>query len=61
MYNLIEYNGNYSKTSASLWQYYRGGVTLANAGHIANFHAANNRASFKLEQKITAVTAAGGT
>ena len=23
MYNLIEYSDNYSKTSASLWQYYR--------------------------------------
>ena len=23
MYNLIEYNDNYSKTSASLWQYQR--------------------------------------
>ena len=23
MYNLIEYSDNYSKTSRSLWQYYR--------------------------------------
>ena len=23
MYNLIEYSDNYSKTSVSLWQYYR--------------------------------------
>ena len=23
IYNLIEYNNNYSKTSGSLWQYYR--------------------------------------
>ena len=23
MYNLIEYSGNYSKTSGSLWQYYK--------------------------------------
>ena len=23
MYNLIEYSNNYSKTSESLWQYYR--------------------------------------
>ena len=23
MYNLIEYNNNYSKTSRRLWQYYR--------------------------------------
>ena len=24
MYNLMEYSNNYSKTSGSLWQYYRG-------------------------------------
>ena len=23
VYNLIEYSGNYSKTSGSLWQYYK--------------------------------------
>ena len=23
MYNLVEYSNNYSKTSGSLWQYYR--------------------------------------
>ena len=23
MYNLVEYNDNYSKTSGSLWQYYK--------------------------------------
>ena len=33
MYNLIEYSDNYSKTSGSLWQYYRDepNVTLANS------------------------------
>ena len=25
MYNLIEYSDNYSKTSGSLWQYYKDG------------------------------------
>ena len=25
MHNLIEYSDNYSKTSASLWQYYKDG------------------------------------
>ena len=24
MYNLIEYSNNYSKTSGSLWEYYKG-------------------------------------
>ena len=31
MYNLIEYNSNYSKTSRSLWQYYRDEPVLTNA------------------------------
>ena len=26
MYNLIEYNGNYSKTSERLWEFYRDGL-----------------------------------
>ena len=41
MYNLIEYSHNYSKTSRSLWQYYRDEPALTDAGAIANFHAAN--------------------
>ena len=61
MYNLIEYSDNYSKTSGSLWQYYRYEPALTNAGLIANFHAANNSASFKFKQKITSKTADGGT
>ena len=27
MYNLLEYSKNYSKTSASLWNYYRDDLT----------------------------------
>ena len=46
-YNLIEYSDNYSKTSGSLWQYYRDEPALTNAGAIANFHAADNGAPFK--------------
>ena len=49
LYKLIEYNYNYSKITGSLWQYYRDEPSLTNAGAIANFHAANNSASFKLE------------
>ena len=59
-YNLIEYNYNYSKISGSLWQYYRDESSLTNAGAIANFHAANNSASFKFELKITDKTAYNG-
>ena len=53
MYNLIEYSDNYSKTSGSLWQYYRDGPALSVAGAIADFSAADNSASFKFKQKIT--------
>ena len=56
MYNSIEYSDNYSKTSASLWQYYRDESALTNAGAIANFAAADNSASFKFKQKITGKT-----
>ena len=34
MYNLIEYSYNYSKTSESLWQYYRN--ELADASESIN-------------------------
>ena len=42
MYNLIEYSDHCSKTSGSLWQYYRDEPALSNVGAIANFHAADN-------------------
>ena len=50
MYNLIEYNDNYSKKSGGLQQYYR---AIIYTGTIANFHAAENSASFKFKQKTT--------
>ena len=37
MYNLIDYSGNYSKTSGSLWQYYREKLALDNNDNIVNF------------------------
>ena len=51
MYNLIEYNYNYSKTSASLWQYYRDEPVLNYASAIANFHAANKSVLFNFKQR----------
>ena len=54
MYNLIEYSDNYSKTSETLWHYYRNEPFLTN-GAIADFPAANNNnnnASLKLKKKI---------
>ena len=46
MYNLIEYSGNYAKTSGSLWQYYRDGP---------NNNLADSE-SFKFKVKITGKT-----
>ena len=54
MYNLIEYSDNYSKTSGSVWQYYRDEPALAVDGTPANFP--DNSASFKFKQKITGST-----
>ena len=50
MYNLIEYSNNYSKTSGSLWQYYK---------DEPNDNLANSE-SFKSKVKITGSTPAGG-
>ena len=46
MYNLIEYSDNYSKTSGSLWQYYKGDP---------NDNLTNSK-SFKSKVKITGKT-----
>ena len=50
MYNLIEYSNNYSKTSGSLWQYYK---------DEPNDNLANSE-SFKSKVKITGNIPAGG-
>ena len=61
IYNSVEHSNNYSKTLGSLWQYYRDGPALIDAGAIANFCAAKNSASFKFKQKLTDKTADVGT
>ena len=52
MYNLIEYNDNYSDTSRSLWQFKRdemeGDVDLT----IDNNHIPNNSSSFKYKSSF---------
>ena len=54
MHNLIEYSDAYSKTSRSLWQYYRDEPALENNFNIINFPANNNKSiSFKIKQQIT--------
>ena len=50
MYNLIEYSDNYSKTSGSLWQYYRDYPN----DNITQFE------SLKYKTKITGKTPAAG-
>ena len=59
MYNFIEYNGNYSKTSGILEQYYRDEPVLADDGAPPSFPG--NSASFKYKQKITSSSGDDGT
>ena len=58
-YNLMEYIDNYSKTSGSLWKYYRDEPFLTDAGAADNF--LGNRASFKLKKKLTGTVGTDGT
>ena len=61
MYNLIEYSDPYSKTSGSLWQYYRDEPALDNNNNIIDFPANNNNSiSIKFKQQITVQTGNGG-
>ena len=62
MYNLIEYSGNYSKTSRILWQYCRDVSTVNDDCAITDFTEANATTdSFSLEGKITGQTGNNGT
>ena len=56
MYNLIEYSGNYSDTSASLWHFKRDGI-INNADVIND----NNAPSFKYKASIIGNTGDDGT
>ena len=56
IYNLIEHSDNYSKTSGSLWQYYRDEPALNNAGSSIDFPDDNNSVLFKSKQKIIGQT-----
>ena len=46
MHNLIEYSGNYSKTSGSLWQYCKHIPAVDNNGAIVDYNGANATDSF---------------
>ena len=56
MYNLIEYNNNYSTASGSLWLYYKDEPALTDPGIIADFTDNNDSNSFKFKQKIIGQT-----
>ena len=61
MYNLIENSNSYSKTSGSIWQYYRYEPALVE-GTVIHIPAANNdNASFKFKPKIAGKTVADAT
>ena len=61
MYNSIEYGDAYSKTSRSLWRYYRDEPALNATGIIVDFPANNNdSASCKFKQQITEQTGTSG-
>ena len=53
MYNLIEYSGNYSKTSGSLWKYCKYITAVNNNGDIADFNGDNATDSFNFKAKRT--------
>ena len=51
MYNLIEYNKNYKKTTGSLWNYYR---DEQNSGAVGNInHSIKDSKSFNYKTSIT--------
>ena len=57
MYNLIEYSDNYSKTSGSLWRYYKDIPLVNNGGDIVDFNGGDDTSdSFKFKEKITSQT-----
>ena len=61
IYNIIECSVAYSKTSGSLWQYYRDEPSRNANGEIDFSANNNNSASFKFKQQITGQTENGGT
>ena len=56
MHNLIEDSNNYSKTSGSLWQYWKDIPAVNNNGDIVKFNDANATNSFNFKAKITGQT-----
>ena len=61
LYNLIEYSDNYSKTSGSLWQYFKDIPAVNNDNEAVNFTANNLTDSFNFKVKMTGQTGDDGT
>ena len=61
MYNLIEYNDNYAKTTGSLWQYCKDIPVRNSNDEIIQFTAGNLTDSFNFKVKITGRTGNDGT
>ena len=53
VYNLIEYSNNYSRTSGSLWKYWKDIPAVNINGYFVNFTGANGTDSFNSKAKIT--------
>ena len=56
MYNLLEYSKNYSKTSGSLWNYYRDKLTDETNDNNGPTKNVINSRSFKCKTSITGST-----
>ena len=61
MYNIIEYSGNYSRTSGRLWQYCKDIPAVNNNNTIVNFTNNNLTDSFNFKVKMTWRTGDNGT
>ena len=60
IYNLIEYSDNYSKTSGSLWQYFKDIPAVNDSGNIVEYNGANATDSFNFKVKLTVQTGNNG-
>ena len=56
IYNLIEYNDNYSKTFGSLWQYCKYIPAVNNNGNVVEFNGASTTDSFNFKAKVAGKT-----
>ena len=61
MYDLIKYSDNYSKTSGTLWEYYKDEPFIYDNDVIIDVLNDPDSASFKSKQTITSQTGNNGT